>query len=96
MPVYFFVLAILNVIFGLFMGYQVDNIFLGFVSGVMGGSIFMGIGVVIENQQIIQSLIQKNLYQTDHVIEEEITCIKCGKAFGKDRKSCPYCGQKKE
>ena len=64
------------------------------VSGVFSSLLFFGLGKVISNQERIIQLHNSNLGKLNYISKNEITCSNCGKTYGEDRSSCPYCGNR--
>ena len=87
------VLIVSSVIAGVMSGEFI--LFVTFLfSGVLTSLIFFGLSKVISNQERMIQLAISNQSSSNYIKRDEVECKNCGKLYGDDRSSCPYCGNR--
>ena len=64
------------------------------ISGVLSSLIFFGLSKIISNQERILQMQNSNQDKLNYIHENEVECSNCGRTYGDNRTSCPYCGNR--
>lgn len=88
-------LGIGTFVLGLFLFYDpnLTGVLLSFATGVAVCMPCMGLGKLLDRQEIIEKYLELILKQVQLPVEY-LTCTHCKKEYEKGRENCPFCGQK--